>query len=85
VVWNARRSDEGCTRMTEWALPGYYHVAVAPLGGEPVEVQFRLAAPIPEVITQSPQPDQGQNQGQGKHQGRSKNKGNPERNPGREN
>jgi hypothetical protein len=56
VVWDARRSDEGCTRLRDWAAAGYYHVAVAPMGGEPVDVQFRLAAPAPEVITQSPDP-----------------------------
>lgn len=76
VVWNGRRSDEGCTRTTEWALPGYYHVAAAPLGGEPAEVQFRLAAPTPEVITQTPKPSQKPNPNQNQ---------NPNKNqPGRE-
>jgi hypothetical protein len=57
VIWTgARRSDQGCTQQAGWALPGYYHVAAAPLGGEPVDVQFRLAAPTPEVITQTPNP-----------------------------
>jgi hypothetical protein len=81
VVWNGRRSDQGCTRMTEWALPGYYHVAVAPLGGEPAEVQFRLAAPIPEVITLSPQPDQDTNQNPDK---KNKRQNSPDNNQGRE-
>jgi hypothetical protein len=63
VVWNGRRSDEGCTRLTEWALPGYYFVAAAPLGGEPTEVQFRLVAPSPEVITRSPDPQPDKNKG----------------------
>ena len=57
VVWaDARRSDEGCTRQAGWAKPGYYHVIVAAMGGEPVDVQFRLASPAPEVITKSPDP-----------------------------
>lgn len=64
ATWNARRSDVGCTRLTDWALPGYYYVAAAALGGEPADVQFRLVAPSPEVITESPDPQQGQQQGQ---------------------
>lgn len=58
VAWSARRSDETCSRLTEWALPGWYHVAVAPLGGEPEDVQFKLSRPEPEVITASPEPKQ---------------------------
>jgi hypothetical protein len=75
VVWDAHRSDDGCTRMRDWAMAGYYHVAVAPLGGEPVEAQFQLAAPTAEVITESPNPDGDK---------KNKNKGNPDQ-PGREN
>jgi hypothetical protein len=70
VIWNGRRSDQGCTRQTEWALPGYYHVAAAPLGGEPSEVQFRLAAPTPEVITETPKPDKNRNQNKSQNPGR---------------
>jgi hypothetical protein len=58
VAWSARRSDEKCSRLTEWALPGWYHVAVAPLGGEPEDVQFKLGLPEPEVITAPPEPKQ---------------------------
>ncbi len=78
VVWNGRRSDTGCTRNTDWALPGYYHVAVAPLGGEPSDAQFRLGAPIPKVITKSPNPNQNPNKNPNKNRNR------PD-NPGREN
>ncbi len=60
MSWSARRSDETCSRLTEWALPGWYHVAVAPLGGEPDDVQFKLSRPEPEVITASPEPKQKQ-------------------------
>lgn len=56
IWWSARRSDAGCTKATEWALPGWYHVSVAPLSGEPEDVQFRLRLPQPEVITKSPEP-----------------------------
>lgn len=63
VVWNSRRSDEECSRLTEWAAPGWYHVSAAALGGEPSEVQFELTAPPPVVITQTvePKPNKGKN------------------------
>lgn len=47
VLWNSRRSDEDCSSHTRWALPGYYHVTAAVLGGEPVDVQFPLRKPLP--------------------------------------
>lgn len=52
VGWSGRRSDDECSRLTEWALPGFYHVEAAALAGEPADVQFELTAPEPEVITQ---------------------------------
>jgi hypothetical protein len=58
VRWNARRSDEACSRLTHWALPGFYHVTAAALAGEPADVQFELEAPTPAVITRSPSPKQ---------------------------
>ncbi len=51
VTWNAKRSDATCSRLTEWALPGWYHVRVAVLGGEPADEQFELATPAPATIT----------------------------------
>ena len=57
LVWSARRSDEECTRLTEWALPGWYHLNAAALAGEPSDFQFELAAPEPEVVTQTVEPD----------------------------
>ena len=45
VVWNGKRSDDECSRLTGWALPGWYHVAVAALAGEPSDVQFELEQP----------------------------------------
>ncbi|WP_165821151.1 hypothetical protein [Nocardioides gansuensis] len=61
VTWNARRSDEECSGLTEWALPGYYHVEAAALAGEPTNVQFELVRPSSAVITKTvtpkPQPD----------------------------
>lgn len=59
VTWSGRRSDEDCSRMTQWALPGYYHVTVAALAGEPADEQFELTAPTGPVVTTSPTPHQG--------------------------
>ncbi len=56
VTWSARRSDEGCTKLTGWALPGWYHVEAAALAGEPSDLQFRLVAPEGEVITEKVPP-----------------------------
>ncbi|GAB7005916.1 hypothetical protein JCM18899A_33890 [Nocardioides sp. AN3] len=47
VAWNSRRSDATCSGHTQWAMPGYYHVAVAALGGEPQDIQFALRRPRP--------------------------------------
>lgn len=58
ITWNGKRSDEDCSRLSNWALPGYYHVAVAALAGEPADEQFELERPTGEVITRSPSPNQ---------------------------
>jgi hypothetical protein len=74
VVWkDAKRSDEGCTGRTAWALPGFYHVYTAALGGEQTDVQFELVAPTaPTVtVTETVQPE-----GAGKGGGKGKGKGN---------
>jgi hypothetical protein len=59
VQWSGRRSDDTCSALTEWAYPGWYHVAVAALGGEPTDLQFELVAPTPPVVTKTvtPSPD----------------------------
>ena len=58
VPWSSRRSDDGCTRLTEWARAGYYHVTAAALAGEPSDVQFELTLPEAPVVTASPEPDE---------------------------
>jgi len=59
VTWiDAKRSDEGCTRFAGWAMPGWYHVTAAALGGEPSDVQFELVRPTPATITRTVQPTQ---------------------------
>lgn len=56
VVWNGRRSDDGCPRQTDWALPGFYHVNASALAGEPSDEQFELRTPSAPVITRTPEP-----------------------------
>lgn len=58
VTWSARRSDEGCTRWTDWARVGFYHVEAAALGGDGTDVQFELTPREPEVITKTAEPQQ---------------------------
>lgn len=55
-TWSGRRSDQGCTKNTDWAMPGWYHLSVSALGGEPQDVQFELRKPQPEVVTKTEQP-----------------------------
>jgi hypothetical protein len=57
-TWPGRRSDQGCTKNTDWAMPGWYHLSVSALGGEPQDVQFELRKPQPQVVikTESPKP-----------------------------
>lgn len=57
VTWSARRSDDGCTRLTDWAMPGWYHIEAAALAGEPSDLQFQLTAPDPDVVTETVKPD----------------------------
>lgn len=56
VTWHGRRSDEECSGLTQWALPGYYHVTAAALAGEPQDVQFELKPPRRPVVTKTVQP-----------------------------
>jgi hypothetical protein len=59
VIWKeARRSDEGCTKRTSWAMPGWYHVTAAALGGEPADLQFQLETPAAATITRTAEPRQ---------------------------
>ena len=59
VPWDARRSDDGCTKQRLWAMPGWYHVQAAALAGEPTEVQFELTRPVAPTITPDPTPEAG--------------------------
>jgi hypothetical protein len=63
LTWNAKRSDEDCSDLTDWARLGYYHVEAAALGGEPTSIQFELVRPASAVITKTitpkPEPTKG--------------------------
>lgn len=58
IRWNAKRSDENCSRFTDWAMPGWYHVTAAALAGEPSDLQFELTRPTPATITKTVRPSQ---------------------------
>jgi len=64
VTWSAKRSDEECTKFTDWAMPGFYHVQAAALGGDATDVQFELTGGVPAVVTTTADP---QPQGGGKN------------------
>lgn len=51
ITWNARRSEPGCPRLTDWARLGTYHLDVAALAGQPQEVTFVLQAPTAPQVT----------------------------------
>lgn len=55
IEWDARRSEPGCPRLTDWARLGGYHLHVAALGGEPQDIYFGLVAPTPPEVTQTVQ------------------------------
>jgi len=59
VTWSAKRSDEECTKFTDWAMPGFYHVQAAALGGDATDVQFELTGGVPAVVTTTADPQQG--------------------------
>ena len=59
VTWSAKRSDETCSNRTEFALPGFYHVEAAALGGDGTDIQFELVPPQPGVVTRTAEPEQG--------------------------
>lgn len=74
VTWSGRRSDDECSRMTQWALPGFYHVTAAALAGEPADEQFELTAPQGAVVTTSPSPQADPVKDKGKKKNKNKNK-----------
>lgn len=54
MSWDARRSDEGCTKERKWALPGTYHLEAAALGGDPQDARFVLETPTPQTVQPKP-------------------------------
>jgi hypothetical protein len=66
LTWNAMRSEPGCPRLTQWAMPGTYHLHVSALGGRPQDLPFTLTAPSPPQVTRTAHPHSG---GTGKNTG----------------
>lgn len=58
VVWSGRRSDDDCSRSTDYALPGWYHLEAAAVGGEPTDSSFELVAPTTPTITKGADGDE---------------------------
>ncbi len=56
VVWDSHYSDGSCSGRTEWAMPGWYDVSAAALGGEPSSTRFRLVRPATTTVTITPDP-----------------------------
>jgi hypothetical protein len=57
LVWRGQRSDATCSRTTDWAQPGWYHVQAAAFGAEPTDVQFELRPAVRATITPKPKPE----------------------------
>jgi len=57
VGWSSQRSDADCTRSTDWARPGYYHVTAAAYGADPVDEQFELGPAVRPTVTVTPTPE----------------------------
>ena len=63
VLWSAKRSEaEDCSKFTDWAQLGWYHVTAAALGGEPSDLQFELKRPTAVTVTQTATPTQSPSQ-----------------------
>ena len=56
VSWSGRRSDDGCSRTTSWAVPASYRLVAAVVGSEPAEAVFRLKTPPQPVVTRTVTP-----------------------------
>jgi hypothetical protein len=56
VAWNGQRSDDECSRYTDWAMPGFYHVTAAAFGADPLDEQFELVPPLRPTVTRTPSP-----------------------------
>jgi hypothetical protein len=65
VVWSGRRSDDECSRLTDWAMPGYYHVSAAAYAGEPSDTQFKLEKPDAPIVTETVKPHSKQDEKSG--------------------
>jgi hypothetical protein len=67
LAWNARRSEPGCPRVTDWAKLGTYHLHVAALSGQPQDATFTLVAPSPPEVTKTVHPRRHHHHGAHRH------------------
>jgi hypothetical protein len=67
LTWDARRSEPGCPRVTDWAKLGTYHLHVAALSGQPQDVTFTLVAPSPPEVTKTVHPKPHRHHGAHRH------------------
>lgn len=65
VRWHGRRSDETCSGLGEWALPGTYHIEAAAYGAEPSDSTFDLVLRERATVTSSPKPEKDRSPGAG--------------------
>lgn len=56
VAWSGRKSDAGCSRSTDWALPGNYQVMSAAIGSEPSTAALKLTVPERPVVVKTIKP-----------------------------
>lgn len=56
VTWSGRRSDDECTKLLDWALPGFYYVYAAALGSAPTDAQFEVTRAGTRTLTRAPKP-----------------------------
>jgi hypothetical protein len=56
VVWSGRRSDDSCSRNTNWANKGFYHAYAAVLGSTPTDVQFEITRGPTDFVTKTAKP-----------------------------
>lgn len=56
VTWSGRRSDDACSKLLGWALPGFYYVYAAATGSTPNEAQFEVTRPGVRTVTRAPRP-----------------------------
>jgi hypothetical protein len=68
ATWSGKRSDDECSGLTDWAMPGWYYVDASALAGEPSDLHFELETPEPGVVTKTVRPKPQKQAGQQQEQ-----------------